>query len=59
MIYKAFERNSGFAPEEKSSSSIFHEFLASIEKVFILAGRLCTSLEVEQVLRFTWYFLIS
>ena len=45
IIHKIFEMFScEIAPYGKSSRSIFQEFLASIEKIFILAGRLGTSL---------------
>ena len=43
----------------KSLISVFREFFASINKIFILAGRLGTRLLFCEVLRLFWYLLIS
>ena len=37
--------------------SVFQEFLASIDKLFILAGWLGTRLSFHEVLSFSWHFL--
>ena len=42
----------------KSSISIFQQFFASISKIFILGVGLGTKLYFNEVLRFSWYFLI-
>ena len=39
--------------------SIFRQFLASIDKVFILGGRLGTRIKFYEDFRFPWSFLIS
>ena len=36
----------------EQSFSIFHEFFASIDKIFILGGKLMTRLQFYEVLRF-------
>ena len=42
----------------KSLISVFQEFFASIDKMFILDGGLGTGLLLYGVLRLSWYFLI-
>ena len=43
---------------EKKLISIFEQFSASIDKIFILEGRLGTRLQFYEDLRFSWSFLI-
>ena len=43
----------------KGSVSIFQNFLACIEKMLILGGKLRTRLSIYKVLRFSRYFLIT
>ena len=45
--------------ERESLISVFQEFLVSINKMFILAGRLGTRLSFYGVYTLSWYFLIS
>ena len=42
----------------ESLLSVFQEFFASINKIFILVGGLGARLSFYRVLRFSWYFLL-
>ena len=43
----------------KGLISVFQGFFASIDKIFILAGRLVTGLSFYGISALIWYFLIS
>ena len=43
----------------KTLVSVFQEFFASVNKTFILAGRLSTWLSFYEIYTLSWYFLIS
>ena len=43
----------------KSSISVFQENFTSTEKMFISRGGLSTRQQFYEVLRFSWYFLVS
>ena len=60
IIHKIFENDSSFHVHyEKSLISVFQKISASINKIFILAGRLGTRLSSYEVSKLSWYFLIS
>ena len=53
IIHKIYETKTSFHMKidhyQKSLISVFQEFFASINKIFILAGRLGTSLSIYEV----------
>ena len=50
---KVFGTHCGIAHYGKGLISIFHQFFASIDKVFILGGSLGARLQFHEVLRFS------
>ena len=58
IIHKIFQTNSSFLPNSALQEK-FNFCFASINNIFILAGGLGTRLLFYEVLKLSWYFLIS